>query len=73
MRLIRKISVGPDYKEAMHFSIGQPAIRKTHTIMSINKVDNNSYDIWITNDSEETYIWKSIEGLPVVIEYNIEY
>tara|TARA_R110000868_G_scaffold78911_3_gene224734 strand:- start:947 stop:1168 length:222 start_codon:yes stop_codon:yes gene_type:complete len=73
MNLIRKISIGPDYLNAMHFSIDQPVIRKTHTIVEIKRIESDTFEIWIANDKDEAYLWKSIEGMPVVIEFNIDY
>ena len=74
MKDIRKISVGPDYKNAMHYSVGQPVISGTHKIHHIRGVDQLGYEIYIENESLEIFLWKSIsESYPVIVEFNIEF
>lgn len=74
MRDIRKISVGPDYKNAMHYSSGQDIISGTHKITSIKPEDDGSYTIWVENENNEAFAWKTISStVPVVVEYNIDF
>ncbi len=51
--IIRKISIGADYKnEAMHYSVGQP-VYGGHTIHAITlDVSDESYNIYIKKNSE---------------------
>ncbi len=72
MNLIRKISIGRDYKnDAMHYSIGQEVFGG-HTITEIIEKEN-SYDIFIMKN-EETLPWKTFnKNMAVAIEYNLEY
>ena len=72
MKAIRKISIGPDYKNgSMHYSIGQE-VYGGHRIIDI--VDRGEeYDINIEKD-KEILPWKSInKNMAVVVEYNLEY
>lgn len=78
MKLIRKISAGPDPKNAMHYIVGNGVIRDrsgefTHTVELIERVSSESFEIWIKNSKNEIYPWKTIERCPVIIEYNIDY
>ena len=52
MKLIRKISIGQDYKnEAMHYSVGQE-VYGGHTICDILAENDGSYKIYITKNKE---------------------
>ena len=72
MKLIRKISIGPDYKNnAMHYSVGQE-VYGGHTIESINEKDGQ-YEIIISKD-DEIMPWKTINAnMAVTVEYNLDY
>lgn len=67
--MIRKISFGPDYKDAMHYQIGQPFGKMT--ISLIRKISSSYYQIWVTNEDKEEFIWKEIVDMPVVVEMDI--
>jgi len=70
---IRKISIGTDYKDSMHYVVGQPVLDKTYTIEAIIQLDAGDIQIWIKKDFEIT-LWKSFSlYLPKVIEYKIDY
>ena len=73
---IRKISVGPDYKNgAMHYIVGQKVLSDTNEIHLI-KFDSKklSIKIYIINDKEEVVLWKEFTNtVPISIEYNINY
>jgi hypothetical protein len=73
---IRKISVGPDYKNgAMHYIVGQKILSDTNEIHLI-KFDSKklSIKIYIINDKEEVVLWKEFTNtVPISIEYNINY
>jgi hypothetical protein len=74
MSLIRKISVGPDYKNAMHFIVGQDVLGNSHRISSITINDNGDYLIHIKNDLEEVVLWKTFTfTVPISIEHNIDF
>jgi len=70
---IRKISIGPDYKTAMHYIVGQRVLNDTHEISLVNYEDG-FFKIWIINDSEEVILWKSFNSsMPTSIEHNINF
>tara|TARA_Y100000748_G_C15480612_1_gene482645 strand:+ start:1127 stop:1345 length:219 start_codon:yes stop_codon:yes gene_type:complete len=72
MRLIRKISIGRDYKnDAMHYSVGQE-VYGGHTIDSIIEEDNK-FSIFIKKKNE-VLPWKDFnKNMAVAVEYNLEY
>jgi hypothetical protein len=74
MELIRKISIGSDYKNgAMHYIVGQDVLNGTHKIHHIGR-DNETgnFEIWIERD-DEVKKWKSFENMPVSTENNIDF
>jgi hypothetical protein len=72
MKLIRKISVGKDYKnEAMHYSVGQE-VYGGHTISNIIE-EEKKYSIYIEKNNE-VLPWKDFnKNMAVAVEYNLEY
>jgi len=74
MQDIRKISIGPDYKNnAMHYIVGQPILDKTYFIHAIQKTNENSFYIWIEKE-KEIVLWKEItNNVPTVVEFNINF
>ena len=71
-KLIRKISIGKDYKnEAMHYSVGQE-VYGGHKIYNIIEEDEG-YDIYIKKN-EDVIIWKNFnKNMAISVEYNLEY
>jgi len=77
--LIRKISIN-DPKTGLTYLVGQKMMSGTLTITEIRlDVDGSiergyaKYDILVRkNDSNHSRIWKSIENMPVAIEYEID-
>tara|TARA_R100000541_G_scaffold56706_2_gene66275 strand:+ start:432 stop:656 length:225 start_codon:yes stop_codon:yes gene_type:complete len=72
LNLIRKISVGRDYKnEAMHYSVGQE-VYGGHTICDIVEEDDK-YKILIKKE-DEILPWKDFnKNMAIAVEYNLEY
>ena len=72
--IIRKISIGADYKnDAMHYSVGQQ-VYGGHIINNImfNEKDN-SYNIYIKKQ-EEVMPWKKFNSnMAISVEYDLEY
>ena len=75
MSIIRKISIGPDYKSgAMHYIVGQSILNSSHIIHLIKFNKTNSIEIWIESDYDEIILWKEFsETVPISIEYNINF
>jgi len=72
--IIRKISVGPDYKDnAMHYSVGQE-VYGGHVISAIlNDPILNSYSIFIKK-GDEIMPWKKFNSnMAISIEYDLKY
>jgi hypothetical protein len=72
--VIRKISIGVDYKnEAMHYSVGQ-SVYGGHEIAHI-LLDNidSSYNIYIKK-GDELMPWKKFNSnMAISVEYDLEY
>ena len=71
-KLIRKITVGKDYKEnAMHYSVGQD-VYGGHTICDIIE-EKDKYSIFIKKQGV-VIPWKDFnKNMAISIEYNLEY
>jgi len=72
---IRKISIGPDYKEgAMHYLVGQEVLGSNYTIHLIKHYeDSDSIKIYIEKN-DEVVSWKEFTNtMPISIEYNINF
>ena len=72
MKLIRKISVGQDYKnEAMHYAVGQE-VYGGHTITNIIEEDDK-YSIYIKK-GDELLPWKDFnKNMAIAVEYDLQY
>jgi len=73
---IRKIAVGPDYKNgSMHYIIGQKVLSDTNEIYLIKfSSKKSSILIYIINEKKEIVLWKEFNSsMPISIEYNINY
>jgi hypothetical protein len=71
--IIRKISIGSDYKnDAMHYSVGQE-VYGGHTISHILLEPDNSYNIFIKKD-DAVLPWKKFNSnMAISIEYDLQY
>jgi len=72
--LIRKISIGADYKnDAMHYQLSQQ-VYGGHVICNImHDSKDNSYNIFIKKD-EEIIPWKKFNSnMAVSVEYDLTY
>tara|TARA_R100000152_G_scaffold17994_1_gene9701 strand:- start:825 stop:1055 length:231 start_codon:yes stop_codon:yes gene_type:complete len=71
-KLIRKITVGKDYKEnAMHYAVGQD-VYGGHTISDIIE-EKDKYSIYIRKN-KDVLPWKDFnKNMAISIEYNLEY
>ena len=71
--LIRKVSIGPDYKNAMHYTVGQTVLNDSYEILSITEEEDRIV-IKIVNKDSEVYTWKSFtSSVPISIEHNINF
>ena len=72
--VIRKISIGSDYKnDAMHYAVGQE-VYGGHTICDIiNSEEEGEYLIYIEKN-KEILPWKKFNSnMAISVEYNLEY
>jgi hypothetical protein len=73
---IRKISIGPDYKNgAMHYLLGQKILGDSNEIHLIKHNEHTeSIEIYIINKKQEVVLWKEFTfTIPISIEYNIDF
>jgi hypothetical protein len=70
--VIRKITIGKDYKnDAMHYSVNQE-VYGGHTISDIVE-DNDKYSIYIKK-KDVVIPWKDFnKNMAISVEYNLEY
>jgi hypothetical protein len=72
--IVRKISIGSDYKnDAMHYAVGQN-VYGGHTITAIlHDPILNSYSIYIKKE-DEVMPWKKFNSnMAISVEYDLEY
>ena len=71
-KLIRKITIGKDYKiDSMHYSVGQK-VYGGHTICDIIE-ESEKYSIYIRKN-KDVMPWKDFnKNMAVSVEYNLEY
>ena len=72
--VIRKISIGSDYKnDAMHYAVGQQ-VYGGHTISHIlNDEEEQSYNIFIKKN-DEVLKWKNFnKNMSIAVEYDLQY
>jgi hypothetical protein len=73
---IRKISIGPDYKNgAMHYIMGQKVLDGSHELHLIKiNVEKKSFEVYVMNGNNEVFLWKEFtQMMPIVVEYNINF
>jgi hypothetical protein len=72
--LIRKISIGADYKSSMHYLTGQELLGGKYTIHLISfDEDSQSFKIFVET-KKEVYLWKEFnKNMPISIEYNMNF
>ena len=74
MKLIRKISIGKDYKnEAMHYSVGQEVYGGHKICDIIGNENDGEYLIYITKNNE-VLPWKKFNrNMAIAVEYDLQY
>jgi len=72
--VIRKISIGSDYKnEAMHYSVGQQVYGGHEIAYILLNEKDSSYNIYIKKNSE-VMPWKKFNSnMAISVEYDLEY
>lgn len=74
MNVVRKISVGDNLQQALHYQIGGNVMNKTKRIVDIIKRDK-FFDIYVCDDEDNAkFIWKTFsENVVSHIEYQTEF
>jgi len=72
--VIRKISIGTDYKnEAMHYSVGQQ-VYGGHTICDIISSKNHGEYLIYIKKNNEVLPWKKFNSnMAIAVEFDLEY
>lgn len=72
--IIRKISVGNDYKSSMHYLTGQDVLSGNYKIHLIEfSIETSSYKIWVES-KDEIFLWKEFNSnMPLSVEYNMTF
>jgi len=75
MQQIKKIIVGPDTKNGMHYRVGQEVSRGDNEIVKIDRPSPRVYEVWVksTNGKNELRLWREYEHMPVSVEYNLDF
>jgi predicted metal-dependent RNase len=70
--MIRKISIGNDLLNAMHYVVGQHVLDKSYLIEAI-RYEGTHVVIYIKRN-DEILRWKSLNAnVPITIEYKIDF
>lgn len=71
---IRKISIGQDYKTAMHYIVNQPVLNGDYTVHLIKVPDEGGAKVYIASKNNEILLWKEFSAsMPISFEYNISF
>ena len=72
--IIRKISIGADYKsDAMHYSVGQQVYGGHEISHILREETDSSYNIFIKKNNE-VLPWKKFNSnMAISVEYDLEY
>lgn len=71
--VIRKISIGSDYKNSMNYVVGQKVISDQYSIHEIRQLAEG-IEVWVISLENEIVKWKAFNStMPVSIEYNINF
>lgn len=75
MSEIRKISIGPDYKQSMNYSVGQKIVGGSQTIHRIKMNEETHFiELFVINDKKEICLYKAFSPtMPVSIEFLIDF
>lgn len=77
MELIRKIVVGVNPKDAMAYFVGQRAGGSTVDAIVLDRnnpaVNGKRYLIYVSDPRKGTMLWKSVENMPCLIEYDCDF
>lgn len=71
--MIRKISIGLDIKQAMHYIVGKPILDNRYTVHLI-KSNGDYIDIYVEDSFKAVFLWKSVSiTTPHTLEYSLDF
>lgn len=78
MNIIRKIVVGQNPKDGMAYFLGMRAGGGTVTAITVDDralslYGTNRYLIYIHIEEEGTMLWKSIDNMPCIVEFDCRF
>jgi len=78
MDIIRKIIIGTDPKDAMAYYLGMRAGGGTVCAIVLDgehlaRYSMKRYLVYIEIDTEGTMLWKSIDSMPCIVEYDCRF
>jgi len=75
MSTIRRITIGPDFKNAMTYTVGQSVMDNSHTIKRITRDELMEVRVLVEkNGTSEVFAWKTFNrNMPISIEHNINF
>ena len=74
MRDIRKVCIGPDYKDSMCYIVGQSVLGSSHSVHLIKYSDETGSVLIYIQQEDIVVLWKEFSAnMPVSIEYNINF
>ena len=74
MRDIRKVCIGPDYKDSMCYVVGQAVLGNTHHVHLIKYNDDTGGILIYIEQDNVVILWKEFTApMPISIEYNINF
>lgn len=71
--IIRKVTIGPDYKSGMNFVIGGP-VGGGNTIHAIKRLSDGSVEVYVINEVGEVRFWKMFNHtVPIHLEFDLSF
>lgn len=74
MQDIRKVCIGPNYKDSMCYVVGQPVLGNSHYVHLIKYNDETGGILIYIEQGDIVVLWKEFNAMmPTSIEYNINF
>lgn len=71
--IVRRVSVGPNFKDAMNYLVGQEVMKGAGVIESIRRLESLDVEVWVRKGNE-IYLWKTISSaMPITVEYDLNF
>ena len=73
MRDIRKVCIGPNYKDSMCYVVGQSVLGNSHRAHLIKYNDETGSILIYIEQGDIVVLWKEFVAMPTSLEYNINF